>query len=146
VTALSSRVSEGNLSLLADTVAQLPDTARALPGYAVLQQQYTAIAEKVAARYSDVKDVLAKADMAQRFREQPFEVIKAWACSTSVTMNREDDIAVLLDWWARGVVGKKCSDEQYRELSALVCVEYLTPGAECLGLLCLVFIVFGKQC
>jgi hypothetical protein len=79
----------------------------------------------------DVHALLTTPKLLLHFRQLPFPAFRAWMADDELMVDSEDSIAVAVEWWARGDEGRKCSEDQLKELSGLLRVRYvLTPGKQ----------------
>jgi hypothetical protein len=79
----------------------------------------------------DVHAMLTSPDQFKRFRQLSFTAIKAWADSDNLVIDSEDSVAVALGWWVAGAEGRKCSQDQLKELSGLLRVRHMSAGGSC---------------
>jgi hypothetical protein len=110
------------LEWLPDTVS---DSATALPQYPAVKRQ---LKEQIVSKFSDVHGLLIDHDQLQRFRQLPFQAVRAWAASDDLVVDSENSVAVAISWWYHGEVGSDASEEQLKELSGLLRVAHLSNG------------------
>jgi hypothetical protein len=119
-----SQLKKGEMGVaeLAEICLWLPDT---LPSYPQWEEQ---LLSHVLVPFQDVHTLLTTYELLQRFRELPFECIRAWAASDKLVVDSENSVAVAISWWYEGEVGSEASEEELKELSGLLRVAHLSTG------------------
>jgi hypothetical protein len=113
---------------LVEVQTLLPEGLSQSPQQAAWESTCRKIASSIVKEFADVQALVTSAQQLHRFREFPFIIIKAWAASDSLFVDSEDSVAVALDWWAGGSEGRKCSEQQFKDLAGLLRVKHLSPG------------------
>ncbi|GFH18692.1 BACK domain-containing protein [Haematococcus lacustris] len=104
----------------------LPDSCALLPEYQQWQQHVNSL---ILSQYGDVHAVITSAQLRGFFQQLPFAAVKQWAGSDALTVDSENSVVELISLWMAGSQGLACSEEQERQLSCLVRVQHLSPGA-----------------
>jgi hypothetical protein len=122
-----SQLNEGKLDVdeLADIFCWLPDSATSLPSYSQWEAHVEA---RVVQVFQDVHNLLTTHKLLQRFRQLPFQAVRAWAASDKLVIDSENSVAVAISWWYEGEQGSEASEEQLKQLSGLLRVVHLSNG------------------
>jgi hypothetical protein len=113
------------LDQLTDIFNILPDSVLTLAEYAAWEQQWQT---QVVIMFEDVHTLLTSHDQLQRFRQLPFQALRAWAASDKLVVDSENSVAVAISWWYGGEQGSGSSKWQLKQLSRLLRVGQLTHG------------------
>jgi hypothetical protein len=119
----------------------LPDAVQKLGGHSTWVQQCVRVVCAGASAghdvqpmllvlFRDVHALLTNPAQLSHFRQLPFLALKAWAASDDLLVDSEDSVAVALGWWVAGEVGRRCNQEQLKELSRLLRVQHLLASGE----------------
>jgi hypothetical protein len=110
---------------LAEICFWLPETVSTLPHFTHWEGQLQA---RVVRAFQGVHTLLTTYDQLQRFRQLPFQAVRAWAASDKLVIDSENSVAVAISWWCGGEQGSRASEEQLKELSGLLRVANLSNG------------------
>jgi hypothetical protein len=99
-----SQLKQGELDVdgLAEIFILLPDSVSTLPNYTRWEVQLQTCVLHV---FKDVYTVLTTYHLLQRFRQLPFQAVRAWAASDDLVADSENSVAVAISWWCGGEQG-----------------------------------------
>jgi hypothetical protein len=80
----------------------LPRGVSSLESHAALKGCCWEVIKSTAQRYADVHALVTSQQQLQEFRDLPYNVVLAWAKNIALTVDTEDSVAIVLDWWIRG--------------------------------------------
>jgi hypothetical protein len=106
----------------------LPNVNTVLQSNAALAACCRGVIRSTAQRYANVRALVTSHQQLQEFKDLPSEVVLAWVKATALVVDSEDSVAVVLDWWIRGRIGRHMKEHFLKELVHQLRVQGMTPG------------------